>query len=335
VDALERKLLNDFQRDFPLVERPFAVLARALGASEAWVIAKLSRFAAEGSVSRVGAVFRPGSIGSSTLAAMAVPAARLGSVARLVNAHPEVNHNYEREHALNLWFVAAAEDGAKLHQTLAAIECETELPVIALPLLADYHIDLGFDLDSGAKRRADGGSANAMPMRLVLAGPDRSLVGRLQDGLPLVERPFAALAERAGWAGVGGERQAIARIADWQSVGIIKRFGVVLRHRALGYVANAMCVWDLPVRDADRIGRVLAAEERVTLCYRRARAGTLWPYNLFCMLHGRSRAVVQTRIALLNARHGLSRYPHAVLFSRRAFKQRGARYVETEATTDG
>jgi DNA-binding Lrp family transcriptional regulator len=143
------------------------------------------------------------------------------------------------------------------------------------------------------------------------------------------------LAERAGWNGADGERQALARIAGWRDAGIIKRFGVVLRHRPLGYVANAMCVWDVPTRDSDRLGGALAAEDGVTLCYRRARAGTLWPYNLFVMLHGRSRAAVEARIALLNARHGLARYPHAVLFSRRAFKQRGARYVETESMSDG
>jgi DNA-binding Lrp family transcriptional regulator len=335
MDAVERRLLNDFQRDFPLVERPFAALARALGASEPWVIATLSRFAEKGVVSRVGAVFRPGSVGASTLAAMAVPAARLGSVARLVSAHPEVNHNYEREHALNLWFVATAEDDAKLDQVLAAIERETALPVIALPLIADYHIDLGFDLEGGGKQRNHAAIGGPSAARVALAGRDRALIATLQDGLALVERPFAALAEQAGWNGADGERQALARIAGWRDAGIIKRFGVVLRHRPLGYVANAMCVWDVPTRDADRLGGALAAEDGVTLCYRRARAGTLWSYNLFCMLHGRSRAAVETRIALINARQGLAKYRHAVLFSRRAFKQRGARYVETESMSDG
>jgi len=335
MDALERRLLNEFQRDFPLVERPFAVLARALGASEPWVIATLSRFAEKSVVSRVGAVFRPGSVGASTLAAMAVPAARLGSVARLVSAHPEVNHNYEREHALNLWLVATAEDDSKLDQVLAAIERETALPVIALPLLVDYHIDLGFDLEGGRKQRNHAAIGGPSAARVALAGCDRALIATLQDGLPLVERPFAVLAERAGWNGADGERQALARIAGWRDAGIIKRFGVVLRHRPLGYVANAMCVWDVPARETDRLGLTLAAEDGVTLCYSRARAGTLWPYNLFVMVHGRSRAAVDTRIALLNARHGLARYPYAVLFSRRAFKQRGARYVEMADTPHG
>jgi DNA-binding Lrp family transcriptional regulator len=332
MEPRERRLLNGFQRGFPLVARPFAVLARALRASEGWVIETLSRYAAEGCVSRVGAVFRPGSIGASTLAAMAVPGARLENVARMVSAHPEVNHNYEREHALNLWFVVTAEDRAALRRTLAAIRRETGLRVIALPLLQEYHVDLGFDLDGGAKRRVE--LADRPAEKLALSVRDRSLVARLQDGLPLVERPFAALALRAGWDSAG-EQEAIARISAWQQAGVIKRFGVVLRHHPLGYVANAMCVWDVPASAVDRVGRTLAGEDGVTLCYRRARAGAAWPYNLYCMLHGLSRSAVEMRIAIVNARHGLARYPHAVLFSRRAFKQQGARYVALEDSARG
>lgn len=105
---LELHLLNDFQRDFPLVPAPFGVLAGRLGVSEADVLETLIQLQARGAVSRVGAVFRPHSIGSSALAALAVPAAELDEVAQLVNGYAEVNHNYEREHHYNLWFVVAA-----------------------------------------------------------------------------------------------------------------------------------------------------------------------------------------------------------------------------------
>lgn len=334
MDLLERRLLNEFQREFPLVERPFAVLGERLAAPEAWVMSTLARHAAEGSVSRVGAVFRPGTIGVSTLAAMTVPEGSLGIVAQLVSAHAEVNHNYEREHALNLWFVATAEDDDKLRRVLRTIEHETGYAVIGLPLIADYYIDLGFDLNGGRKP-ATARAADAVVATFVLAGRDRALVARLQDGLPLVARPFAALARTAGWRDADSEGQVIRRVADWVDAGIIKRFGIIVRHRALGFRANAMCVWDVPAADVDRHGHALAAEPDVTLCYRRVRAGAVWPYNLFCMLHGRDRVEVETRLALLTARHSLAAYPHAVLFSRRAFKQRGARYVEATEAASG
>ncbi len=106
----------------------------------------LARLQAEGAISRVGAVVRPNSIGASTLAAMAVPPDRLDEVAARVSARPEVNHNYEREHRLNLWFVVAAATPEHVQSALRAIEAETGLPVLDLPLEREYHIDLGFDL---------------------------------------------------------------------------------------------------------------------------------------------------------------------------------------------
>ena len=97
-------------------------------------------------ISRVGPVFRPNRVGASTLAAMEVPAERLEAVAGIVNGYGEVNHNYEREHALNLWFVATAADREALSGVLREIESRTGLEVIDLPMIEDYYINLGFPL---------------------------------------------------------------------------------------------------------------------------------------------------------------------------------------------
>lgn len=143
---LERRLLNDFQRDFPLTPTPYAEIARALGVSEEEVLERLRVLRDTGTISRVGAVLRPRRLGVSTLAAMAVPEERLEEVAAIVSARSEVNHNYEREHRYNLWFVAQAGNETELAQLFADIERRTRIPVLALPMLADYHIDLGFEL---------------------------------------------------------------------------------------------------------------------------------------------------------------------------------------------
>jgi len=143
---LERRLLNDFQHDFPLSPTPYADIAHELGVSEHAVLEALARLQEAGALSRVGAVLRPNTVGVSTLAAMAVPPERLESVAQLVNGYAEVNHNYEREHRLNLWFVATAPDAAHLQSVLDDIGTRSGIEVLAFPLLEDYHIDLGFDL---------------------------------------------------------------------------------------------------------------------------------------------------------------------------------------------
>ena len=146
LDEIDRRLLNDFQSGFPLVPRPFAEIAARLGVNEAEVIARLERLSEAGAVSRVGPVLRPRRMGASTLAAMAVPPGQLEQVANLVSGFPEVNHNYEREHRFNLWFVLTAVDEDRLSEVMDEIESYTGIEVLDLPMLEEYHIDLGFPL---------------------------------------------------------------------------------------------------------------------------------------------------------------------------------------------
>jgi DNA-binding Lrp family transcriptional regulator len=143
---LERRLLNEYQQGLPLSPTPFADMAMNLGTSEAQVLRMLTALQARGVISRVGPVFRPKRIGSSTLAAIAVPPEDLESVADYVSALEEVNHNYEREHRLNLWFVVTAASQERVDEVLAGIEAHTGLPVLNLPLVKHFHIDLGFPL---------------------------------------------------------------------------------------------------------------------------------------------------------------------------------------------
>ncbi|MCR6628712.1 MAG: AsnC family transcriptional regulator [Magnetospirillum sp.] len=146
MDDIDRRLLSDFQRGFPLEERPFAVLAERLGISEDEVIRRLDRLRRDGAVSRLGAVVRPNAVGASTLAAMAVPPAALEMVAALVSAYAEVNHNYQRDHRLNLWFVVAADSREQVAAVLEEITLRTGIEVLDLPMMQDFHIDLGFPI---------------------------------------------------------------------------------------------------------------------------------------------------------------------------------------------
>ena len=145
-DAIDQRLLNDYQQGLPLSPQPFADMAEALGVDEKDVIARLKRLKESGAISRVGPVFRPKRVGSSTLAAMAVPTDQLEQVAQLVNGYSEVNHNYEREHEYNLWFVVTGEDERHVSRVIRDIWQRTGIDVLNLPMLAEYHIDLGFPL---------------------------------------------------------------------------------------------------------------------------------------------------------------------------------------------
>lgn len=334
VDAVSFRLLNEWQRDFPLVAQPFAWIAQRVGSSEAAVLAAYRHLKTQGLVSRIGAVFAPRRLGASALAALAVPVERLEEVAARVSSEPGINHNYQREHRLNLWFVITAASQARLETIVAGIERDTGCEVIVLPLEEEFHIDLGFDLKEGAAKRdarcsTRPGSA-AEPIALAIGGMgralepiERQLVAALQEGLALESRPFARLGDTVGL----DEASTLACIGRWVDEGLIRRFGVVVRHHELGLEANAMCVWDIPDDMVSALGHRLAAESAVTLCYRRRRVQPDWPYNLFCMIHGSARDEVLAARADLASRLGLDPYPHAVLFSCRRFKQTGARYL--------
>ena len=330
MDNLEFRLINDFQRDFPLESEPFAEIAYRLCTDEATVLSALRRLHQAGVISRVGAVFAPRRVGASTLAALAAAPHRLEEIAARVSARPEVNHNYEREHRYNLWFVATAPDAPQLDEALAAVERDTGCRVMSLPLEHEFYIDLGFDLAGVCKTPCSGRRIAVGGLR-ALSELEQDLMAVLQNGLELVPRPFASLATKAGTT----EQEALAAMKRWRGEGIIKRFGVVLHHRELGYTANAMVVWDVPDSEVAEIGARLAAEPEVTLCYQRRRHRPEWPYNLFCMIHGRERSQVERSVAALRERLGLLPHPHAVLFSGRRFKQRGAHYVAARETVHG
>lgn len=146
---------------------------------------------------------------------------------------------------------------------------------------------------------------------------------QLENGLPLTPRPYKTLAENAGLT----EQQVMAAIEYWQSQGLIKRLGLIVKHRTLGYKANAMVVWDVPDEQVSSLGQAFSRIPFVTLCYQRPRQRPDWPYNLFCMIHGVNRERVHSQLDSLISDHELGHIPHAVLFSNKAYLQRGGRYV--------
>lgn len=317
VDALNFRLLNEWQQRLPLSLEPFAAIAAALAITEGEVLQRLQTLQRDGFISRVGPVFRPHWLGWSTLAAVAVPEPMLERAAALINAHPEVNHNYEREHRWNLWFVVTAPTAADVARVLAEIGAEVGCTPLDLPMRQDYHLDLGFDLQGGHK-----GPRIALAPTRAPTEQERCIAHALESGLDLVSRPYMGVARACGCP----EAEILETVAGLLAAGILRRFGVVVRHRELGYTANAMVVWNIPDAVVDAMGQHLGSQDGVTLCYQRPRRLPAWPYNLFTMVHGQDRAAVLARVEALRASLGDLQPDFAVLFSRRRFKQCGARY---------
>lgn len=150
---------------------------------------------------------------------------------------------------------------------------------------------------------------------------DRAIIVATQGGLPLVARPYHAIAESLQL----NPEDVMVRMRRLQGVGVIRRLGVVPNHYALGYRANGMSVWDVPDELVDPLGEFVGAFEYVSHCYRRPRRLPQWPYNLFAMVHGKSRDEVEQQVAQIADFLGEQARSHTILYSTRILKKTGLR----------
>lgn len=159
------------------------------------------------------------------------------------------------------------------------------------------------------------------PLSVPLDATDRRLIQATQAGLPLVPRPYHALAEQLGLSA----EEVMVRLQRMLDLGIIRRLGAIPNHYALGYRANGMTVWDVADEVVDALGERVGALEFVSHCYRRPRHPPDWPYNLFAMVHGRSREEVETKAQAIRALLGTACRNHDILYSTRILKKTGLR----------
>ncbi|MBK8899263.1 MAG: Lrp/AsnC family transcriptional regulator [Candidatus Competibacteraceae bacterium] len=324
MNELKRRLIDEWQGGFPLVERPFAVVAERLGTDEGAVLQALRELLADGALTRFGPLYQIERLGGAfSLAALQAPEADFEQITALVNAFPEVAHNYRRDHALNMWFVLATETPAKMGDTVERISKATDLPVFNFPKEREYFIEARFGVGASGVNRskpAAGVSGKTALSRQRLA-EWRPLVLATQAGLPLTLKPYHALAARLN-------RDAATVMAGLQTLldaGAIRRIGVVPNHYRIGYAANGMTVWDVADDKVDELGEQVGTLEFVTHCYRRPRHQPNWPYNLFAMAHGASREEVATKADRIAAVLGDACRARAILYSTQILKKTGLR----------
>ena len=152
---------------------------------------------------------------------------------------------------------------------------------------------------------------------------DRHLIQATQAGLPLTEKPYHHLAAELGIP----PEDVMRRMRRMLEAGIIRRIGVVPNHYTLGYRANGMSVWDVPDEDISAIGRQVGALDFVSHAYHRPRHLPMWPYNLFAMVHGRTKAEVEDKVATIADLIGSADRGHSILYSTRILKKTGLRIV--------
>lgn len=328
IDSLDAALINRLQAGIDVCAAPFRPIAAELGLDESGVLRRLERLLTEGVLSRFGPMVDVEALGGVfTLVAAEVPEDRFDEVAARVNAHPEIAHNYRRAHRLNLWFVSATETSEQSETFLDALETEIALPLVRLPKLEEYHLGLHLDArppGAGPRRgaalrapRAAHGAKSQQPLDAL----ERRIVEAAQAGLPLAPDPFAELAQRLEWPA----ELVRARCAALLARGVFRRIAAVPNHYRLGYRANGMSVWDVDDARVSGLGHRVGALDCVSHCYRRPRRGAIWPYNLFAMLHARTRDEIETQRGEIRRLLGDACRADDVLYSTAILKKTGFR----------
>lgn len=147
MDDLDRKIINELQRNFPVCDHPYAVVADKLETTETELISRLQRMLDEKLLTRFGPLYNAERFGGAvSLCAMAVPEDNFDFITERVNAFPQVAHNYQRDHELNMWFVLATETQDELNETIKAIEADTDLPIRNMPKLQEFYVGLHFEV---------------------------------------------------------------------------------------------------------------------------------------------------------------------------------------------
>lgn len=299
MNYLEAEALTSLQRGLPLCENAFEEMGKALGTTGHEVAEIARRALANGQVRRFGAVFDARRLGyRSALCAMDIPETLLEEIAGRVTPHPGVTHAYQRgwptelerdvpggpgQHPWpNFWFTLAT-PAACFNDELAKLR-EACLPhaIYDLPASRRFKIDVVFDLRTrerdectvpGVVREHSGPAP-------ILRESDIALIHLLQGSVRVYDEPFEGLAREAGL-----ETTALLRkLREWREQGILRRFGVLLRHREVGFKANGMCCWNVSDAEIAEAGRSLAAAPEVTHCYERAPFAN-FPFRLYAMIH--------------------------------------------------
>ena len=323
IDPLDKQLLNEIQWTFPLSSRPYLEIATKHGLTEDDVMKRISLMKRIGLIRQINAIFDTRKLGyKSALVAFAVKKERLDSVALQVNKHPGVSHNYERDHEFNMWFTLAVPADGDLKRDLEIMaSLEGVIKFRLLPTLKLYKIGVKLDMvNSDPNKITPDDKVKKMDLKkFELTSRDKEFIRELQKDLEVTPRPFDTLAKNLGIT----VDELFKKAIEYETMGVMRRFAAILRHRDAGFAANGMIVWVVPEDKIDEVGYKLASFPQVSHCYRRP-VYPDWPFNLFSMIHARTIEAAKKIAIELSNFVGINEYK--ILFSSREFKKERVKY---------
>ena len=323
LDSVDKKLLNLLQWDFPLDVRPFHILAERVGVSEQNVITRIHKMKQSGIIRQISAIFDTRMLGyKSSLVAMQIDENAIDKVAMKISEHRGVSHNYKRDHQFNLWFTLAVPPNASLEDEVARLaKIDGVRKYRLLPTKKLFKIGVKLDMENpDTKNPAPNENIRKKDIeRRPISNDDIEKIIELQKDIELVSRPFLNMSKRLAMT----EEQVINHVMMFEEIGIMRRFAAILRHQKAGFVANGMVTWKVPPERIQEVANVAISFSQVSHCYERP-VYEDWPYNLFSMVHARSKEACE-RIALeISKRTGIMDY--VILYSTKEYKKDRVKY---------
>jgi len=321
--TFDKELLNEIQWRFPLVSEPYHELAKKFDVPVEKIMERLIHLKSQGVLRQLSAIFDTRKLGyKSSLVAMKVASDKLEAVAKQINRHPGVSHNYERNHLFNLWFTLAVPPGSNLKtevgklEKLSGIESTRMLPTIQM-----FKIGVKLDMNDSKKQeiKPSEEKKKIRQVNFVATEEDKKYIRELQKDLEVIERPFQKLAENLGIT----EEQLFEKAKYYEEIGVMRRFAAILRHRDAGFIANGMIVWKVPEDRITEVGEKLGAFPQVSHCYQRPSYPD-WPYNVFSMIHCKSTDEAHEVSKIIQNQINVDEY--RILFSAREFKKTRVEY---------
>lgn len=328
MDTLDKEILNEIQWTFPLVSQPYHEIAKKFGLFPEEVKEKLQHLKNTGILRQLSAIFDTRKLGyKSSLVAIEVESGKLECVAKQINQHPGVSHNYERDHKFNLWFTIAVPPGSNLKTELDKFsKLEGIKKIRMLPTIRLFKIGVKLDMTDDKKQEIKP-SESKKEIRNVKFTPteeDKNYIRELQKDLQIVDRPFLKTAQKLEVT----EEQLFAKMKYYEEIGVMRRFAAILRHRDAGFLANGMIVWKVPENRVDEVGEKLGSFPQISHCYQRPTYPD-WPYNVFSMIHCKSVDEADKMAETIKKQIKVDDYK--ILFSSKEFKKTRVKYfVEQE-----
>ncbi len=322
-EKMENELLFQMQNSFPMVEKPFEVIAKALNTTEEQILTMVQKLKDEKIIRQTSAIFDTKRLGyKSSLVAFKVDEDKVNEAAKIINAHPGVSHNYLRNHDYNIWFtMAVAPDSTLgLEKTIAILKERTGAKdSIILPTLKMFKISVKMDTTG---KRAKKEKLKKLSHKTIELTPEHiSVIKALQKDIEITEEPFKKSIEALGM----DYERFFALAHELKESGVMRRFATILNHRKAGFGANAMSVWAVPEEKGEAIGKEMAEFSAVSHCYLRPSYPN-WPYNLFAMVHAKTQEECDTLIEEMAKESGLTEY--SKLYSTVEFKKQRLVYFD-------